>query len=338
MKRASRWSREEIEIDLYWCIKVLIKRKVTFITAFLLFFTAGFAINSLFPDTYRISILLQPSAVPEALARSGNIESAESLKILIINGAFNGELSKRLNLDPGKEALTFNAMIPDKTDILQVGIDLEKNRDDFGVTALQNLADLISEKYIRQSKSIPSYVVEHIKLSEDAIKAAEREADDMQKEIKAITDKEDKLRKEIKALNAKTIRILNDLKKALKRRINADKAYDILFRHNSILDRLSDSGRMNDQLNKLFIRKDELNLKIRNIDHKINFLQMDVERLNSSRNFVPKLKILSHPRVSSRPVRTIQNKILLLMVNMGIFFGIVAVFLQEFWSNKDKKP
>lgn len=338
MKQASRWNCEETEIDLYQCIKVLIKRKITFVVVFLLFFAAGLGWSLSFPKIYRISAVIQSSVSRGAsLAIADDLESAKSLKNLIINNAFNETLSKRLKLYPDDNCLRFDVVIPDKTNKLQISIDLEKSKKEFGVVILRNLADLISERYDRQTETKLVDISSQIKSKEHFIESVKKEANNLQKQVKEIKDEDSGMRKKIKALNAKMAQILANLKVALKEKAAEDNADITLSLNNLIQNDLNYSNHLNDQLSELSIRKDKLNFEVGNIDYQISDARMKIEKLNSNRNFIPSIRILSQPKISSLPIKVIRGKVLVLMINMGVLFGVLAVFLQEYWSTRHRK-
>ena len=121
----------EVEIDPSQYIQVIVKRKKTFIAVFLLILAIGFINSLLSPKMYRTSMMIQPPAVGPSLTGANDLETAENLKGLIVNGAFNEELRKRLGLDFDKDHLGFQVVIPSKTNILQISVDLENNKKEF---------------------------------------------------------------------------------------------------------------------------------------------------------------------------------------------------------------
>jgi len=330
---------EEIEIDLSWYIKVLLKYKKTFIAVFLLIIAIGFVYKlNLFnpaPKIYRITTLLQPPVRGEALTGANDLESAENLKGLIVNKAFDEALRKRLKLAPDKNDFVFNVAIPDKTNILQVSIDMESNKKEFGLEILQNLIDLITETYVNRIDAIVADIASQIKFNELSIVNAQEKAKNLEEQIKEIIGREDKLKEELRFINTNTVQILDNRKGLLKAKAvteNAALSLASYFQNNS-----SYLNQVNNQFIELSLRKINLGLELKYIDPQVKNMQMAIDKLNISKGFISNLKILSLPRVSSVPLSQKKKKISPLSLVIGLFSGAVTVFLQEFWATKLKK-
>lgn len=323
---------EEVEIDLRQYIKVIVKRKKTFIAVFLLILAVGIT-NILFsPKIYRISMMIQPPVEGPSLTGANDLESAENLKGLIVNGAFNEELRKRLGLDFDRDLLEFKVIIPSKTNILQVSVDQESKKKEFGVVLLRNLSDSISGSY---AKSIEAKVNDNdsqIELNERAILNAKEKAKSLQDQISEVAVRENKLKEEIAAINLNTTQILSKREGLLKNNTNPENA-SILLLTNFIQNNLSYSNQLNNQFSDLSIRRVNLNLELKNIDSQISDSQAAIDKLKISKNFIVNLKIIAQPRVPIKPISPEKKKTLAISIVMGLFIGLLAVFLREFWVN-----
>jgi len=327
---------EEIEIDLSQYIKVLVKRKKTFIVVFLLTIGIGIAYILLSPKIYRISMMIQPPVNGEVLTGANDLESAENLKGLIVNKVFNDELSRRLNSDPGSVPVGFKVIIPNKTNILQVSVDLESRKKEFGVVVLRTLADLISENYAKRIEAERADIASQVKFNEHAIINANEKALNLQEQIKEVTAREDKLRDEIKFVNSNTAQILEKREGLLKGNAATESASTLLLA-NYLQNNSSYLNQVNNQFSELTIRRFNLGLELKNTASQISDSQMAIDKLNMKKDFILNLRVISQPRVSSNPISPDKNKVLAISVVIGLFFGLLAIFLQESRVNNLEK-
>jgi len=324
---------EDIEIDLSQCIKVIVKRKKTLIVVFLLTFAIGLT-NILFsPKIYRISMMIQPPVAGPSLTGADDLELAENLKGLIINGAYNEEIKKRLNMDLDKDHLDFKAIIPSKTNIIKVSVDLESKKKDFGIVLLRNLINVISDSYAKSVEARGNDIANQISLNERAILNAKEKANNLQVQIKEMNAREDKLMEEIKAININTEQVLEKRKKSFENNQAVESAATLLLA-NYIQNNSSYLNHVNNQYSEISIRKANFALELKNIDTQINNLQMEIDKLNIRRSFISNLKIIAQPRVFPDPVNSDKKKNFALLIFISSFLGMVAVFLHEFCAVK----
>jgi len=323
---------EEMEIDLSQYVKMVVKRKKTLIVVFLLTLAIGITYALFSPKIYRISMMIQPPVVGSSLTGANDLESAENLRGLIVNGAFDEELIKRLNLDFNKDHLEFKTVIPSKTNILQVSVDLGENKKEFGVVLLRNLGDLISDSYAKRIEAERADIASQVKFNERAIVNAKEKAKNLQEQNKEVTAREDKLREEIEFINTNTAQILEKREGLLKGNATTESASTLLLA-NYLQNNSSYLNQVNNQFSELAIRRINLELELKNTTFQISDFQMAIDKLNIRNGFVSNLKIIAQPRVSPYPVSPGKKKILAISIVMGLFFGALAVFSQEFWVN-----
>ena len=320
-----------IDLDLARYIKVIVKRKKTFIVVFLLIFALGYRGTLLTPKIFRVSMMLQPPVIGPSLTGADDLEPAEKLKGLIINNAFNDDLSRRSNLDfsqvPG-----FQVNIPDKTNILEVSINLDSKKKELGVVLLRNLSDVISGSYAKRIEDEHADITSQIKFNERAIVNAKEKAKNLEEQIKEVTARKEKLREEIKFVNTNTAQILEKREGILKGNEATESASTLLLA-NYLQNNSSYLNQVNNQFSELYIRRVNLDLDLKTTISQINDSQMVIDKLNIKNDFISNLKIISQPRVSSDPVNSSKNKALVLSIFKGLFFGVIVVFLQEFLVN-----
>jgi len=326
---------DEMEIDLSKYVEVLVRRKMTFFVVFLFILIAGIGYILFSPKIYTISTLLQPPVSGEAVTGANDLESAENLKGLIINNAFDEVLSKRLNLDSSKTNFEFKVIIPKKTNILKVSIDQESKKKEFGIIILKNLVDLISESYSSRIEIRSNGIIDQIKQKERAIAKVKEKAKNLQKQINEAIVRENRLDEEMREINANTEQILGNREALLKKNEALD-SISIFLLTNFIQNNLSYSNQLSNQSTDLSIRRANLNLEIRNIDFQISDFQMIIDNLNMTKVFISNLRVLSQPRISPSPISPNKKKILALSIFLGLLCGIFMVFVHEFWQKNLK--
>ena len=321
---------EEVEIDIKQYIKVIVKRKKALIVVFLLTLIIGLTSILVSPKIYRVSMMIQPPVAGLSLTGANDLEPAENLKGLIINGAYDEKLKRILNMNLDKNSLNFKIVIPSRTNILQVSIDLKNEKKDFGVDLLQSLSNLISDSYVKTIKAKTDDIISQIKSSELAIVYAKERASNLQAQIKEVAAREDKLREEIKGVNINTTQILEKRERLLKENPSIESATTLLLA-NYIQNNSSYLNQVNNQFSDLSIRRINLSSELKEIDGQIiNFLA-EIDKLTISKGFISNLKIIAQPRISANPISPDRKKVLVLSIFMGLFLGVIVVFLQEFW-------
>lgn len=277
-------------------------------------------------------MMIQPPVSGPSLTGANDLEPAENIRGLIINGAYNEELKKISNVDLDKNNIEFKVVIPSKTNILQISVDLENKKKEFGIVLLRNLTKLISDSYDKSINAKVNDIINQIESNERAIIGSKEKAKNLREQIKETTGREDKLREEIKSVSENTAQILAK-REGLLKNTAATENISILLLTNFIQNNTSYLNQMNNQFSELSIRRVNLNLELKNIDSQISNFQAAIDQLNISKGFISNLKIIAQPRVSRNPISPSKKKTLAISIVMGLFLGVLAIFLQEFWMN-----
>lgn len=321
---------QEDEIDLRQYIRVIAKRKKTLIAVSLLTFTIGL-VNMLFsPKIYRVSMMIQPPVIGPSLTGANDFESAENLKGLIINGVFNDELRGSLNLDYSNINLGFNVVIPSKTNILKINIDLEEKKKKLGIDLLQELSKSITNRFTKSIEAKIEDISNQIKLKERGIVNTKEKAENLQQQIKEISLREDKLLEELKTVNLTTAEIWQKRDLYLKENVSSGNSL-ALFLASYLQNNSNYLNQLNNQTSDLSMRSNDLNLELKNIGFQINNLQMEIDKLNIDKNFISNLKIVEQPKVYYSPINSNKKKTLAISIIIGLLLGMLTIFLQEFW-------
>ena len=325
-------SCDEIVLDIREYINVVVKRKITFISVFLLIFALGVTSILFSPKLYNITMMIQPPVVGESLTGASDLESAESLKGMIINGAFDEQLKKKMDIDLNTGSLGFQVVIPEKTNILRVSVIQGSKTREFGIVLLQNLYDSISTVYAKRIAIKNSDIDNQIIQKELAISNVKEKIDNFQAQIKEIFDREDKLMDEVKKTNINTTQILDKREKTMKDSTPVESIPNLLLT-NLLQNNLSYLNQLNNQFSELSIRRSNLDLEIKDTESQIKSIQIDIDKLKENKLFVSNLKLIAQPRVSPTPIGPSKKKTLAISIVMGLFIGLLAVSLQEFWLN-----
>lgn len=328
---------EDEGIDLSKYFRIILKHKNTFFVIFLLTLAFGLTKNMFSSKIYRCSMSIQPPAVGMSLTGGNDIDSAENLKGLIVNNVFNEQLYKKLNLDSGSTPFGFQVNIPAKTNILQVYIDLENKNKEFGKVLLRNLNDVISESYSKRIESEHADIDGQIRFKKNAIINAENKAKNFQEEIKEIIDRKDKLNEEVQSVNANVSQILEKLEKLSTNNEYAESVSIWLLFSNYLQNNANYLNQLNNELSALTIRSYQQNLEIQTTTAQISDLQLDIEKLNIKNNSISNLKTIEQPRISANPINSIGKQTVVTLIALGLFLGLIGVFLRELFINNSVK-
>lgn len=326
---------QEIAIDLSQYIKMIIKRKKTLIAVVLLSLAIGFSHFLLSPKIYRASMMIQPPVTGPSLTGANDLETAENLKNLIINGFYNSEFAKLPNIssqmnDPDF-SLGFKATIPDKTNMLRISIDLKSRKKELGKDLLQGLSKLISDSFAKSIEIKVSDILAQIKSNEDAIVKAKTKTKNLQEQINEIKARKDELEKEVKIVKENISQFLAKRDELLKNNPSEnDPALPLAV---YIQNNIAYANQLNNQLIDLSNRKVSLILELENNNLQISDFQMAKDKLNISKDFISNLKIIDQPRLFSNPVSPNKKRILLISITISLFLGVFVIFLQEYWKN-----
>lgn len=327
---------EEGEIDLCQCFKVIAKRKKTFFAVFLFVLVVGIWCFLASPKIYRISVLLQQPSFGQVLSGDDGLKLAQDLKGLITSHYFKEVLKKRLNLDLDKKHMKFNVAVPDKTEMLKVSVELPDKEKGSGVAILQNLVELVSESYAQRLQIEEIDISRRMKFKENVIASAKEKARNLETQAREIAGKQAELSQERELVNISSAQILEKREGLLKANSGTEDAYTLLLA-NQVKNNSIYLNEVNNQIGKLSLRKEQLGFELKSIDSQIRNFQAEAENLRVRINYPSSLKIVSPPEISSLPVRTKENKTLVLFLMMAVFSGALAVFVQESRSRRFKK-
>lgn len=323
---------EEMEIDLSRYVKVIAKHKMAFIMVFLLILAMGFANIRFSPKIYKITMIIQPPVIGESLVNRNYPEALENIKFLLLNGTFNTEIIKRLHLGPDKAKLNFEVSIPPNTNFLMVSINQTAGNQELGVKILKTLFDTLSEKYSTLIQNENDRIDSEIKIILNNIASTEENIGSLEDRLKEIAIREDKLLDEIKLVSANTADITNKRDILLKDNPKGNEMASLLY-SNVVQFNLGYMNQLNNQLADAKGREIDRQLEIKNYRITINNARIEIDKLKLKKQFSSNLKISKEPEISHFPVSPSKMKILIMSIVMGLFFGLLAVFLQEFWVN-----
>jgi len=337
MEQINRQDYEGAEIDLYQCTVLFIKHKITFFVVFLFVLGIGLWHSSFFSEVYRTSVILKSSYSNEALAPRDDFKFAKDLKELIVSNSFNEILKERLGADFKNIRLEFYVVIPDKTDVLLISVDLKDKEKQLGVIILKNLVEIVSEKYLKNAEAERIDIARKINFNKRNILIAEQKNHDLQDQVNEITIRVEELIKMKTLVNTKKWRKLKG-RKALSKINIPDEDMPLLLLAIQSKDNSKYLNLLDKQLNKLLLHKADLDLELGKAKSQINILQAEMNSLSNSGNYIPNLRIISQPKLSPTPIKNLKKiKTFNLLLIIGILSGALAVLLRESVANKLKK-
>lgn len=293
------------EIDLFELLRVFIRRIKIFFLVSISIFAIGFIWSRFIPNICRVSISIFPPIGNERLIGVNDSKYFEKIKSLINSQVFNEELKKRSSSDFNNTSIEFKAEIPEKSNILRINVDLEERKKELGVLMLGNLGSLISGSYARNIEINTANIISQINQNEQVIQNYKEKIRNLPEQIKEIMVRKDKL-----------IAVFA----ATKCQENNSRYIDML----------------NKELSKLSLRSDNLTFELSEAISKTSELQTKIYELTMSKDFISSALIISGLRTSFSPLNSRKNRIVSLSLNLALFLGVCAGFLQEYWVLKSK--
>ncbi|MGA2775756.1 MAG: Wzz/FepE/Etk N-terminal domain-containing protein [Candidatus Omnitrophota bacterium] len=329
---------EEMDIDLNQYIKVLAKRKKTFVRVFLSILAIGLAYIVLAPKIYKITMIIQTPITEESLSEkeSPSLNMSENLKFLVINKAFNTEIMKKLDLDPLKTDLYFYVSIPSNTNLMELSINERSKDRELGIKILTVLYDIVFKKYSGLIQLKNDEIDNEIKIIINNIVSLKENVDPLEERLKEITLRQEKLYDEIKSVSANTTDLVNK-RDILLKNASKDNEMSSLLYSNTIQLNLGYINQLNNQLADFKSRAIDRRSEIKNLKTQIDNYQIEIDKLKLKKQLFSNLKILKEPEASRYPISPSKKRSLILSIFLGFISAVSAVFLQEYWKNNLKK-
>ncbi len=323
---------EEAEIDISKYIAMFVKRKSTFFAVFLLVVILGVAKAQFSPQIYSISMLVQPPTIGELEFGEKEPVTAESLQGLIVSGAFNEAVGKKMNVDPNAAVFGFTAAIPDKTSFLLISVERDSTTKETAPDLLRNLCEAISLRYQEYIDARINELDHEIRQNERLIANAGERIKGLQARIMEITERARALKEEIKAVNNNMAQLSAERERSLKDPAATESVYTLLL-VNYFQNSSGYLMQANSQLIDLSGRRADLELEIRDIEVQINDYQAEAGRVKAKKDLVSNLKIIAQPKISPDPINPGKKRAAAVSIVLGLFIGLLAVVLQEFRVN-----
>ena len=137
---------EEDTVEFIDLLRVVWKWKRFIVMSAIACGIAAGTISFLMPKIYEFSMIIEPVVIDIDLnGRPIYFESPLNIKSKIDSGAYNGKIFKRLNADPKKLNLKFNAIHPGNSNTIKVILELKDINT--GINALLALFEELVEEY-----------------------------------------------------------------------------------------------------------------------------------------------------------------------------------------------
>jgi hypothetical protein len=308
-------SSDDIEINLTRYSDVLRKRRVTFWIIFLMIPALMYFKARSNPKMYRVIMMIQPSITSESFEGSvseQSVQSAENLRVLIANDAFNPEVSKKMDPKPDEKFLDFDAATFPNSDIVKVSITCEEKKRELGRAALNALFDVIYERYTKHNEDVFDGVSKEIEQNDRAILKGMETIDTLEQQV---------------ALLDEHARELQNFLGVLDKKVSHGSGGQKVFGNN--VDGLI---HLNGQATDIVVLKADLVSRVKDIDFEVALLQAKQSKLEMNKPALLCPQMIAAPRtvfISARSARSLFISSLLL----GLLCAATAVFLAEFWGN-----
>ncbi|MBU1086363.1 MAG: hypothetical protein KKD05_02475 [Candidatus Omnitrophica bacterium] len=326
---------KEMELDVSKVILKIFKYRKTFMSMLLLCFFAGLAIIQFSQKIYSSSITIQ--APSYGLASN---EVAVNIKDLVINGFFNEELMKKIDLSLQNDKIQFIAKVPLNINMLIISINLGEEKKVWASGILLKLTDLIDKHYEEKVTSSLNTISIEIAQKEAALLLGKQKINNLDEKKKAIDEREIRLKDELRLINENINQILALREKIFKdyepKEGMSEGVEAMIVLANFLQPNLAYLNTVNYQLRELPLSRADFDINIKEIEYNLNQIPLEIAKLNIVKSDISNIRIISKPETSINPVLPNKKKILLKSIIIGLFLGFTGVFLQEFWHKRRK--
>lgn len=335
----TRTIHENDEIDLRDILKVLVKRKRTIITVFLVVVFMVTAAGLFLPGRYEVSVrMMTPDSV----------DTPKRIGSLVESGIFNPKISRTLGLkDTDRdEFFDFIVEIPKETDVLKVSL-LERKRDiDMGIRILEQLFKGISEYFGEVTEAKKRVIDSKIKATTNKIADMKRnvigQIDNAislnGKKLEILGEREDALLEEIKKATSNIDRVIVQRDSMVgKKESDLSSLLDTTIVHQIV----SYGNSLQNELSVLKTERETISENLKNLKHDKNSAELGIKNLEAAledlayeKQNIKNIQLLSdeEPWVYSRPV----SRHLFIVIPgaglLGIILGVLLVFFMELWE------
>jgi uncharacterized protein involved in exopolysaccharide biosynthesis len=315
------------EIELIDLLLVLWKWKwMIILTTFVCMLAAG-VFSSMMPKIYKVSTAIEPGII--GMNKNSSpiyLDSAENIKAKIENGIYNSLILKNLNIDPRETQVKFKAANPKGTNLINISSEWTQDQMATGIKALEQLLIELSHDYEdiiqAKTKGIDSEIL--LKLSN--IQGKKKQIDFQQAILKNIKARKNKLNQELMTLNDDTKKIKQQRDKILEGK-TGDNSILSLFYLAAVQQNNAHFNQLNNQLNKLKSKEDEIPATVEQLKQDINKINMETDRLNIKKSYIENIKLIGKPEASTSPIKP--NKELNIAI-AGVVSFMLSVFMAFF--------
>lgn len=328
----------EQEMDLRDYVLVLLKRRRLVLSVFFICVSVAAIVSFFMPKIYEISMIVTPGAL--GVTDSGqfiSIDRSENIKSMIESGALDANVVKELNLGPKELRIQLKAFQnnDEGSNFIRFSIKEEKNKTGLGLKILnqyyhemvdfyQGIIDAKQDSVDKQVAIITNTIKNQhnlIKLNEASLKITEEREKGLLNELKAIQDNTSQL-----------IDKRSTLLDASARQSDAAS----LFASNMIQQDISYYNNLSNQLVNVRTTKENIGSTIKTLPITINDLEIEIEKLKSTKKGIRNITLIQEPKVSLEAVGPNRAQMVALSGIISLMAGIFLAFAVEEWERVKK--
>ena len=334
-----RMDQLDDEIELMDYLKVIWKWKKLIILGTIAGAIVAGVISFLMPKVYSIQVLLEPGFLKVSEdGRNVYAESQNNIKALIETGVFDRDILKSLRV-PNRghipKLLHYKVTVPPQLNAIMISYQTPDIK--LGVDILKKLSELLQNRYsqlgIRYKNELMIVEIQ-AKKTEVSNLVAEKEASTQM--IKNIDKRISDLVSEISDINKDIKSLIKERNQFVLKGNNKQDVLSIILYTNILQQGLTFTSILNNDLEKLVLKRDEKKVSVENLKNKIAILEQEITKLDYRKTHIQNIQIIQPPTSSSVPIKPKKN----LIVVLGAVFGLslmlfLAFFLEYIQRHRD---
>ncbi|MEI7482593.1 MAG: Wzz/FepE/Etk N-terminal domain-containing protein [Elusimicrobiota bacterium] len=327
------------EIDLAEYAAVLVKRWKLVLAVFLTSVTAAAVINYRAPKVWNISMIIEPSMLPDAF--SGSLPAAKlldtpgNIKARIDAGSFDVNVVNALRLTPYYD-VRLEVSLPKLSTFLILSIKKPENEKELGVRILDRFFNELTAFYRETVDLKKDAVGLQISITANSVKSKYDSIKRLGENLKIIEAREIELLGELKETRTNTEQLLAKKNLLLESKAQGDDISSLLYL-NTIQQNMAYFNQLNNQLADNKTKKETVVGSVKELQTDISNLGIEIEKLTAAKAGIRNLVMIQKPEISTRPVGPRKARNILLAAVLGLFGGAILAFFIDF-AGKCGKP
>jgi len=291
---------EEDTIELIDLLRVIWKWKWMIILLTFVCMVAAGAASIIMPRVYKASMIIEPAVI--GVDGSGNfifLNKYQNIAEMIREGVYKKQIQEEMRVDPSKLKLEFKVEQGKSTDLIKVTSELEEDKIEIGLEALEKLYYSLAKSYedvvgFKRNDFDKQILMEQNKIKE--IEIHRRDMDNQialrlnditgdknqiklqQANLSIAKQREEELMQEIREIKNNTERIVQQRDTILQQKGNSDDISLLLY-STTIQQNVAYFNQLSDQISGLKMDKENVRATIEKLNKEIADVNISIERL-----------------------------------------------------------